>query len=83
MGPPSSPASSQDCFDRAEIPGNISETVSGVPLTKGSLVVATLQQHRGSIFVTAAVPNVSKHTVTIYLSKRPAANTRVAWVVVS
>jgi len=46
-------------------------------------VLATLQTNRGGFYVQAAVPNVSKKTVTIYLNKKAPAAMKVAWFMLS
>jgi hypothetical protein len=60
-------------------------TAGGVTLAlfPESRVLATLQTNRAGLFVQAAVPNVSKNTVTIYLNKKAPAATTVAWFVLS
>jgi hypothetical protein len=58
-------------------------TVTNVPLTSASLVLATLQQHATGLYVLAAVPNVSGSSFTVYLSKTVSASTTVAWFVIN
>jgi hypothetical protein len=79
-------------FDRSGVvtipAGASSATVAklggGAPLVlrPGSLVLATPQTNRAGLYVQAAVPNVAKGTVTIYLSKKVSAATKVAWFVI-
>lgn len=52
-------------------------------LSRGSLVVATLQQHRRGLWVVAAVPSPTGHKVTIHFNRRAPRGTKVAWVVVN
>ena len=78
-------------FDRSGVvtipAGASSATVTkmggGAPLVllPGSLVPATPQTNRSGLHVQAAVPNVAKGTVTIYLRKKVSAATKVAWFV--
>lgn len=68
--------------------GAHSITKTGVVLTTGSLVFATLQENRPGIYVRAAIPNVSMlppppSSFTIYLNDRAPANTTVAWFIVN
>jgi hypothetical protein len=58
-------------------------TKTGVTLTAGSLILATLQQNRAGVFVQAAVPDVSRSSFTIHLNKPVPAATNVAWFVVN
>jgi len=51
-------------------------------LTTDSAVHATLQTNRAGLYVQATVPNVSKGMVTIYLNKKVAAATKVAWFLI-
>jgi len=57
-------------------------SLAGGLLTPMSAVHATLQTNRAGLFVQAAVPNQANGTVTIYLNKKVAAATKVAWFVV-
>jgi hypothetical protein len=63
--------------------GKSSATKTGVVLTTASLILATLQQHTTGVYVTAAVPNVTGSSFTVYLSKAVSAATTVAWFVVN
>ena len=57
----------------------------GAPLKllSGSMVLATPQTNRAGLYVQAAVPNVVKGTVTIYLNKKAPAATKVAWFILN
>ena len=76
---------------RMTIPaGKSAATVSSVAWGGGAvslkllpncLVLATLQANRAGLCVQAAVPNISKGTVTVYLNKKVTAATTVAWFV--
>jgi len=46
-------------------------------------VLATLQTNRAGLHVQAAVPSVSKNSITIYLNSKAPAITKVAWFVLS
>jgi len=58
-------------------------TKTGVALTAGSLVLATLQQDVPGVWVRSAVPNVAGHSFTVHLSKAVPAKTKIAWFVVN
>jgi hypothetical protein len=58
-------------------------TVTGVALTAQSLVLATVQQKSGGVYVKSAVPNVSGSSLTINVNKAPTVNVAVAWFVVN
>jgi hypothetical protein len=62
-------------------------TVTGVPLTSTSLVLATLQQLRTIGFalttVAAVVPNPASSSFVIYLNQNVSTSTSVAWFVVN
>ncbi len=65
--------------------GKSSATQGGLTggfLTPATAVHATLQTNRAGVYVQAAVPNESKGTVTIYLNKKVAAATKVAWFII-
>jgi hypothetical protein len=78
---------------RMTIPaGKSAATVSKVAWGSGTvplkllpncLVLATLQTNRAGLYVQAAVPNISKGTVTVYLNKKVTAATKVAWFVLN
>jgi hypothetical protein len=55
--------------------------LTGGLLTPATAVHATLQTNRAGLYVQAAVPNESKGTVTVYLNKKVAAATKVAWFI--
>lgn len=63
--------------------GHSSATVTRVALSAASLVLATLQQHHTGVCVLAAVPEVSRGSFTVYLSKTVTAPAKVAWFVVN
>ena len=44
-------------------------------------MLATLQTRRSGLYIQAAVPDPTKGTVTIYLSKKAPGATNVAWLV--
>ena len=46
-------------------------------------MLATLQTNRAGFYVQAAVPNLSKKAVTIYLNKKVPAAMKVAWFTLS
>jgi len=48
-----------------------------------SFVLATLQQHRAGVWVAAVVKDIPGHSLTIYLNKSVAADTRVGWVILN
>lgn len=56
-------------------------TKTGVSLTSASLVFAIVQEHAPGIYVQAAVPHVSGHSFTVYLSKVVPAPLKVAWFI--
>ena len=60
-------------------------TAGGVALAlfPESRVLATLQTIRAGLYVQAAVPSVSKNSITIYLNKKAPAITKVAWFILS
>ncbi len=63
--------------------GMSSATVTGVPLTSESLVLATLQERIHVVHVEAAVPDVENHSFTLYLNRKVPRPTTVAWFVVN
>jgi hypothetical protein len=63
--------------------GAATATMTGVPLTSASLILATLQQKVPGVYVQSAVPDVSKSSFTIHLSKATPAVTTVAWFIVN
>jgi hypothetical protein len=63
--------------------GKSSATQTGVALTVASLLLATVQQNLSGVSVRAAVPNVTGSKFTVYLSKAPSVNTKVAWFLVN
>jgi hypothetical protein len=63
--------------------GSSSATKTRVPLSAGSLVLATLQQDRAGVYVRSAVPNIAKHSFTIQLNKAVTKATTVAWFIVN
>lgn len=63
--------------------GSSEATKSGVPLTSGSLVLATLQHNLPGIYVTAAVPDLANEAFTVHLSKSVSRPAKVAWFVVN
>jgi hypothetical protein len=72
----------------ATIPsGDNAVTVTGVPLTSTSLVLATLQQLRNVGFalttVAAVVPSTATSSFVIYLNQNVSTPTPVAWFVVN
>ena len=58
-------------------------TKTGVSLTSASLVLAVVQEHAPGFYVQAAVPHVSSHSFTVYLSKAVPAPLKVAWFIVN
>ena len=58
-------------------------TKTAIPLTTASMIFATLQQNVAGVYVQAAVANPAASSFTIYLNKVVAANTVVAWFVLS
>jgi hypothetical protein len=80
-------ASGRTVFSRSGIltvaAGSSKVTKTGVVLTAGSLVLATLQQDVPGVWVRSAVPNVAGHSFTVHLSKAVPARTRIAWFVVN
>lgn len=63
--------------------GSSKVTKTGVALTSGSLVLATLQQDVAGVWVRSAVPNVAGHSFTVHLSKATPVKTKIAWFVVN
>jgi hypothetical protein len=63
--------------------GSSHVTKSGIALTAESLILATLQQNRPGVYVQAAVPDISRNSFTIHLTKAVTGRTRVAWFVVN
>ncbi len=69
---------------RAVVPaGARSVTVTGVPLTAESLVLATLQQRRDDTHVEAAVPDPVGARFTVSLNRRTSRNLTIAWFVIN
>lgn len=60
-----------------------SVVVKNVQLTPESVVLATVQQTAGGAMVKAAVPNASKSSITIYLSKAVTTTVKVGWFVLN
>jgi hypothetical protein len=58
-------------------------TLTGVALTAASLILATLQNNVPGVYVQSAVPDVSKGSFTIHLSKAVPTGTTVAWFIVN
>jgi hypothetical protein len=63
--------------------GKSSATQTGIALTAGSLVLATVQQNLSGVYVRAAVPKVSGSSFTVYLSKAVTTSDKVAWFIVN
>lgn len=63
--------------------GDKSVTVGVEGLSASSLVLATPQRHEDSVSVSAAIPNRTESTITIFLSKPASASLPVAWFVVN
>jgi hypothetical protein len=63
--------------------GNLSAVVQNVALTTDSLVLATLQQFEGGVYVAAVLVNVASSRFTIRLNQAPTGNLKVAWFVVN
>ncbi len=57
-------------------------TVTGIPITHQSLVLALAQEAAG-VFVRSAVPNPFNRRFTINLNEAPQVNVAVAWFVVN
>jgi hypothetical protein len=80
-------ASGRTVFSRSGIltvaAGQSKVTKTGVALTAGSLVLATLQQDVAGVWVRSAVPSVAGHSFTVHLSKAVPAKTKIAWFVVN
>ncbi len=55
--------------------------IADVALTSRSQVFVTLQQYRSGVYVAAAQANVDSDSITIYLSKRVSAATKLAWFI--
>ena len=53
------------------------------PLTRESLILATIQQSRGGFFVESAVPNASGTSFTVHLNKPVTRDTKVGWFIVN
>ncbi len=69
---------------RGTIPkGESTFTVSGVRIDPESLVLATLQQDRGAIYVRSAVPTDFGNSFTITLNQRVPQDTVVGWFIVN
>jgi hypothetical protein len=62
-------------FSRSDVAtvaaGSESVKVTGMPLTPGSMVLATVQQTSGGSYVKAAVPDPGSSSLSIYLNKAP------------
>jgi hypothetical protein len=56
---------------------------TNVLLTPNSVVLATVQQTAGGAMVKAAVPNVPKGTITIYLNKAVTTTVTVGWFILN
>jgi hypothetical protein len=61
--------------------GKQSATVSGIPLTALSFILATPTRYRSGHWVAAAVPNAAAGTITIHLNRKAAGAVSVAWIV--
>jgi len=62
--------------------GSSSATNSGIPLSAGSLILATPQTNTAGTVVQAAVPNVAGSSFTVFLAKAAKADTTIAWLVI-
>jgi hypothetical protein len=60
-----------------------SATMTGIPLTDASLVLATLRQHQVGLHVEAAVPDPATDSFTVYLNRRARRDVQVAWFIVN
>jgi hypothetical protein len=65
------------------VAGTKSVTVTGIPLSAESLVLALAQQIRGGRFVKSAVTDPANSQFVINLNKAPVVNVVVAWFVVN
>jgi len=65
--------------------GSKKATVTGVPLTPSSLILALMQNVAGPVMVKAAVPDLGARQFTIFLNRAPTspATATVAWFVVN
>jgi hypothetical protein len=54
-------------------------TVSGVSLTDGTTILATLQNRVTGLFLHAVETDVAKGTFTIFLSTAPDREVRIGW----
>ena len=59
--------------------GSPSVTVSGVPLTAGTAILATLQNRVNGLYLHAAETDVAKGSFTIFLSTAPDRDVRIGW----
>jgi len=57
-------------------------TVSGVPLTASSIILATPQVYVPEVGIAAVVPDVQSGSFTIYLTAAVSASVVVAWFVI-
>src|SRR5579872_2904997 len=62
--------------------GKTSVTVPKVTMDTASMVLATVQGHVSGIWLAGVTKSVTASTVTIFLSKAPAAPVSVAWFVI-
>jgi hypothetical protein len=60
--------------------GTSSVSINGLTIGPDTFALATLQTNRPGYWVQAAVPSVSRGRLTIYLSKKLASATKVAWI---
>jgi hypothetical protein len=63
--------------------GHSSITLTGIPLTSASFILATLQTNVTGLSIQAAVTNPAGSRFTIYLNKAPSVNVSVAWLAVN
>jgi hypothetical protein len=59
-----------------------SVTVTGVPLSSSSLILATLQGYEKGVAVAGVVPDVASSSFTIHLTKATKVSVAVAWFII-
>jgi hypothetical protein len=62
--------------------GSSSATQTAIPLSSGSLVLATPDSNVTGTVIQAAVPNVAGSSFTVFLAKAAKADTTIAWLVI-
>jgi hypothetical protein len=63
--------------------GHSSITLTGIPLTSASFILATVQTNVAGLSIQAAVTSPAGSRFTIYLNKAPSVNVSVAWLAVN